>query len=215
MSVSALASSPLQDSQALVLARLGAGATMGDQLTLTAAFTAAEQTGYEPDAIYESILTLLPYIGYPRTIHALLSFQHFYPTFIPARGSSPTESWNSHSAIIWPDRGVEVFRQLFGPDALSKSRMDELSPEVAEWVIVDIFGRIFGRAGLTLLEREAIVVGSLLAQSAVKELATHRRAILHLGGHEGILDIILDDLKTLLPPGVYVLASDALVRMRG
>lgn len=215
MAVSFSTANPLQDSQALVLARLAAGATLGDQLTLSSAFSAAEQTGYSPDAIYESLLTLLPYIGYPKTIHALISFQHFYPTFLPARGPAPTEPWNSHAAIVWPDRGAEVFRQLWGAGALQKSRLDELSPELADWIVSDTFGRIFARPGLSLVEREALVIGCLLAQGAVKEIGTHRRALLHLGGHDGILDVIFEDLRPLLPPGVYVLATDALARMRG
>ena len=94
----------IQDAQALALARIAATATLGDQLGLSGALSVAEYAGYGPDALYESLLTLLPYMGYPRTVHALVSFQQLHPTFIAARGGTPSEPWSSHAGIIWPDR---------------------------------------------------------------------------------------------------------------
>jgi hypothetical protein len=38
-----------------------------------------------------------------------------------------------------------------------------LSPELTEWACYDDFGRVFGRAGLSLIEREAIALGMLIA----------------------------------------------------
>lgn len=204
----------IQDAQALALARIAATATLGDQLGLSGALSVAEYAGYGPDALYESLLTLLPYMGYPRTVHALISFQQLHPTFIAARGGTSSEPWSSHAGIIWPDRGQAIFSLLWGAGAQQRSRLHELSPELADWLVHGIYGRIFGRPGLTLLERELLVIGCLLALGSVKELGTHRRALLLQGGHEGLLDLMLEDLQSTLPPGIFVQATDALARLR-
>jgi alkylhydroperoxidase/carboxymuconolactone decarboxylase family protein YurZ len=51
------------------------------------------------------------------------------------------------------------------------------SPELTEWVRYDDFGHVFGRAGLSLIEREAIVIGVLIAQG-VPQIDSHHRAML-------------------------------------
>jgi hypothetical protein len=51
---------------------------------------------------------------------------------------------------------------------------------LAKWAAYDAFGRIFGRAGLSLLERESVVMGTLLAQGA-PQIAVHYKALLRVG----------------------------------
>jgi hypothetical protein len=59
-------------------------------------------------------------------------------------------------------------------------QLAQLSPELAKWAAYDAFGRIFGRAGLSLLERESVVMGTLLAQGA-PQIAVHYKALLRVG----------------------------------
>ena len=65
------------------------------------------------------------------------------------------------------------------------------SPELIEWVRYDDFGRVFGRAGLSLIEREAIVIGVLIAQGA-PQIAAHYRAMLRVGGSEALIDSLVE-----------------------
>ena len=67
------------------------------------------------------------------------------------------------------------------------SRLSQISPELAEWVRYDDFGRVFGRAGLLLIEREAIVLGTLIAQGA-PQIAFHYKALLRVGGDDNLVD---------------------------
>ena len=70
-------------------------------------------------------------------------------------------------------------------------RLSQISPESAEWVRHDDFGRVFGRAGLSLIEREAIVLGALIAQGA-PQISFHYKAMLRVGGDDALVDALLD-----------------------
>jgi len=68
---------------------------------------------------------------------------------------------------------------------------------LAEWVRYDDFGRVFGRAGLSLVEREAIVIGVLIAQAA-PQLAVHSQAMLRVGGSEELIEALLDAVSGIV-----------------
>jgi alkylhydroperoxidase/carboxymuconolactone decarboxylase family protein YurZ len=61
----------------------------------------------------------------------------------------------------------------------------------------DDFGRIFGRPGLSLIEREAIVIGVLIAQAAA-QLTTHYRAMLRVGGSDALMNALLEAVSGMV-----------------
>jgi alkylhydroperoxidase/carboxymuconolactone decarboxylase family protein YurZ len=73
-------------------------------------------------------------------------------------------------------------------EALTK-QLAQLSPELAEWAAYDAFGRIYGRSGLSLLEREAVVMGALIAQGA-PQIAVHYKALLRVGGSDTLVEAL-------------------------
>jgi alkylhydroperoxidase/carboxymuconolactone decarboxylase family protein YurZ len=75
----------------------------------------------------------------------------------------------------------------------------------------DDFGRVFGRAGLSLIEREAIVIGVLIAHGA-PQISSHHRAMLQVGGNEASIDALVEavaaivDAKTVAAARQYIAA---------
>ena len=192
------------------LARLAAAHTLGDQEALARALAAAHAAGLAWDACYEALLQLVAYTGYPRTINALATYRA--ASGVPA-SERPSEEWASHAAAVWPERGAEIFRQLW-PSHEPADNVRPVSAELAEWVVCDDFGRIFGRPGLTLLEREAVVIGSLVAQRAAPQMRSHRLAFLAVGGDEPALDALVTSLADLLPAPALDDARATLARLR-
>jgi alkylhydroperoxidase/carboxymuconolactone decarboxylase family protein YurZ len=125
----------------------------------------------------------------------------------------PSEEWASHAATVWPERGAAIFRRLC-PGHEPADNVRPVSAELAEWVICDDFGRIFGRPGLTLLERETVVIGSLVAQRAAPQMRSHRLGFLAVGGAEPPLDAIVASLADLLPAIALDDARATLARLR-
>jgi alkylhydroperoxidase/carboxymuconolactone decarboxylase family protein YurZ len=191
-------------------ARLAAAHTRGDQEALAAELRAAHTANIQWDACYEALLQLVAYTGYPRTLNALNTFRAV--SAIPA-DERPSEPWPEFAAEAWPARGADVFRRLWPGHALADNVLP-VSAELAEWVIADDFGRIFGRPGLTLLEREAVVLGSLVAQRALPQMRSHRLAFLAVGGTEAELDGLLDAVRGIVPQDDVAAARAAIARLR-
>ncbi len=197
-------------SRLTALARLAACHTSGDQALLGRELRAAGVAGISWEACYEALLQLVAYTGYPRTINALTTFREVSGVSASER---PSEAWNDFAVSIWPERGAGVFQQLWPGHELADS-IRPVSAELAEWVINDDFGRLFGRPGLNLAEREAIVLGSLVAQRSAPQLRSHRLAFLAVGGDDAILDAIVAALSDLLPEIAIAEAQATLNQLR-
>jgi 4-carboxymuconolactone decarboxylase len=196
--------------QMMVCARLAAAHAAGDQAALAGELRAAHRAGVEWDTCYEVLLQLVAYTGYPRTLNAMATFRAVSGI---AAGEQPSEPWESHATAVWPERGIAIFHALWPGHALADS-VRPLSPELAEWVIYDDFGRIFGRPGLTLLEREAAVIGSLVGQGTTPQLRSHRLAFLAVGGDDAAIDTLVSGLADILPTAALESARQALATFR-
>lgn len=200
----------VQHNQLILLARLAAAHTIGNQDAVAATLREANAAGLSWDACYEALLQLVAYTGYPRTLNALATYRAVSGQ-PPA--DYPSEPWDANAIAVWPERGVEIFQQLWPGRPLAESIVP-ISPELAEWVVFDDFGRIFGRPGLTLLEREAVVLGSLVAQVVAPQLRSHRLAFLAVGGTDEQIDQIVDGLETLLAEETLAYAQETLTALR-
>ena len=85
-------------------------------------FKGGKDAGLTELQMYESVLNLLPYIGYPRTLSTLERFQKAYPDYITERSSGQppqsTEPWLEFATTSWGARGAKIQETLAG-DALS------------------------------------------------------------------------------------------------
>jgi 4-carboxymuconolactone decarboxylase len=61
------------------------------------------------------------------------------------------------------------------------ARMRGFHPELAEWILADGYGRVLSRPGLTIRERELIVVAVLAALRLPKQLESHVRGARRVG----------------------------------
>jgi len=188
----------------ILLAQIAAAGASGQFDRAEQLFVQGKEAGGSELQMYEAVLNLLPYIGYPRTLSTMSRFQKIYPQYIRERSAGkapqPTEPWREYAVGTWGERGVQIQQQLGvgGPGAEKfTEQLTLLSPELAEWVRYDDFGRIFGRAGLSLLEREAIVIGVLIAQAA-PQLKVHHDAMLRVGGSEELIDELVEAVAPIV-----------------
>ena len=188
----------------VMLAKIAAAGASGQFDLVEQFFTQGKEAGLSPLQMYEAVLNLLPYVGYPRTLSTMTRFQKVYPQYIRERSAGkdpqPTEPWREYAVEEWGKRGTQVQQQLGvgGPGREEFARQIMLlSPELAEWVRYDDFGRVFGRPGLSLIEREAIVIGVLIAQAA-PQLATHYQAMLRVGGSDELMNALLEAVSGIV-----------------
>jgi 4-carboxymuconolactone decarboxylase len=150
----------------------------------------------------------------------MLTFQKAYPNYIRDRSGGkepqPTEPWQDYAGKVWIERGTQIQTQLGfagpGAEAFTKQLM-QLSPELTEWVRYDDFGRVFGRTGLSLIEREAIVIGVLIAQGA-PQIASHHRAMVRVGGSEAMIDGLVEAVARIVDAKAMTAARQYIAQVR-
>jgi len=77
----------------------------------------------------------------------------------------------------------------------------------------DDFGRVFGRAGLSLIEREAIVLGALIAQGA-PQISFHYKAMLRVGGDDALVDALLEGVSGIVDDKALAAARQHIAEAR-
>ncbi len=203
-----------------MLSKIAAAGASGQFDTAEQLFRDSKEVGLSQLQMYEAVLNLLPYIGYPRTLSTLSRFQKVYPEYITQRSQGespqPTEPWQDYAIKVWGERGAQIQQQLSGGGTASEEliqRLTQISPELAEWVRYDDFGRVFGRAGLSLIEREAIVLGVLIAQAA-PQIAFHYKAMLRIGGDDALVDGLLDAVSGIVDQQTLATARQHITEAR-
>ena len=84
--------------------------------------------------------------------------------------------------------GLTLLTQIYGSQTHRVlRRLDELHPELPERIIDDAYGRIVGRQGLSLREREVINVVALALGGYRRQLYSHIRGAIRVGVHPATL----------------------------
>ena len=133
-------------------------------------------------AVEEALLQLHLFAGYPATINALFAWRQIAG---PARGNGRSR----RSRAL----GERVCRSVYGAgfDALM-GNMRRLHPVLPAWILDDGYGRVLHRPGLSLATRKRLVVASLAAVGARRQLVPYLRVT--RGARE-----ILRGLRGLVP----------------
>lgn len=156
-----------------MLAAIAAAGASGQFDKTEQLFRQGKEAGLSELQMYETVLNLLPYVGYPRTLSTMMSFQKVYPNYIRERSAGkdpqPTEPWQDYAGKVWVERGIQIQAQLGisgpGREEFIK-QLTQLSPELTEWVRYDDFGRVFGR-------------GASIYRPSPQTLITFRRMSVH------------------------------------
>jgi len=99
-----------------MLATIAAAGASGQFDKTEQLFRQGKEAGLSELQMYETVLNLLPYIGYPRTLSTMMSFQKVYPNYIRDRSGGkdpqPTEPWQDYAAKVWVERGPRFSNSL-------------------------------------------------------------------------------------------------------
>jgi L-asparaginase II/alkylhydroperoxidase/carboxymuconolactone decarboxylase family protein YurZ len=171
-------SDPVSAATAEEIVRLGAAAATGDPTRLV---TALERSlGIGSDDIEELLLQTYLFAGFPRTINAFFTWQGWAARDGRERGERRVEA---RPAEALRARGESLCRRVYGDHYEPlRIRLERLHPELAEWTLVEGYGKVLGRPGSPGPDmRELAAVGALIALDAGRQLAAHLRGALHVG----------------------------------
>lgn len=176
--------------ESLALVAVAAALAAGDRARLRRALEEADRV-CSPRAVEEALLQSYLFLGYPAALNGLELWRD-------VSGRSATDAVENDRAD-WAGRGLEICGRVYG-DQLDPLRENirRLHPEMETWMLTEGYGKVLGRPGLSLADRELGIV-ALLARSGpgvARQLHSHLRGALRVGvGEEevqGALERALD-----------------------
>ncbi len=115
--------------------------------------------------IYEALLQTYLFAGFPSALISLKRLKEIV---------SKSKAYSGYDFKKYSARGEKNCRIIYGNkyDKLI-SNVKSFSPEMAEWLIVEGYGKVLGRKGLSLKEREVCIVSILSALKFKDQIYSH------------------------------------------
>jgi len=148
---------------------------------LTSHTGAALNVGVEPAAIREAVYQLAPFIGFPRTLNAVATINEVFR----ARGIPlPLPDQGTVSDTVRYEMGVAIQAPLYGNEI--KDNLADLpqpfNTALPRFLTEFCFGDFYTRDGLTLAQRELLVLCALATiGDTAAQLGPHGRACIQTG----------------------------------
>ena len=117
--------------------------------------------------IYEALLQNYLFTGYPSALLSLKLLKELYPNKrIPKAADM--------NLYHFRNRGEANCKKVYG-NKFEKliSNVKKFSPDMAEWLVLEGYGKVLGRKGLSLRERELCIVATLAALKFEDQLYSH------------------------------------------
>ena len=117
--------------------------------------------------IYETLLQNYLFVGYPSALLSLKLLKELYPNKkLPIAADM--------NLYHFRNRGEANCKKVYG-NKFEKliSNVKNFSPDMAEWLILEGYGKVLGRIGLSLRERELCIVATLAALKFEDQLYSH------------------------------------------
>jgi 4-carboxymuconolactone decarboxylase len=188
----------------VALARACARAARGQVRPLVAELRRALASGVPPADLREALLQTYLFAGFPRAITAL--------TLLDRESPGPVRTERPRPVGEWRRRGIRLCRKVYGGDFPALMRnMRRAHPDLADWILVEGYGKTLSRPFLPLKERELIAVATLAALQAWPQLAPHVRGAMRAGASPGDVQGLLRGCAGAIPPGAM---SKALMEQR-
>ena len=175
------------------LVRLAAAMSSPSEAILADAMRGAAEVA-DRVAAEEVLLQGYLFVGYPAVLRALAMWRRLVGG--PAAAVAPAETRED-----WAERGAQVCARIYG-GAYERLRKNVagLHPDLERWMVEEGYGKVLGRPGLDLKERELCVVALLAGLPASHQLHSHLRGALNAGAAPEEVDAALELAGMFLRP---------------
>lgn len=133
--------------------------------------------GVPPPALYEATLQSYLFVGFPRAIEGFFAVRPVLERagWRPAPAESPDPA-------RWRRDGEALCRRVYGRNFEKLlATMRGLSPDLAEWMILQGYGMTLSRPALGAADREVAVVAILTVTRMWRQLRSHAIGAVHVG----------------------------------
>lgn len=172
-----------------VLVRISASIASSDWDAVEVDFGRLANTNCPPEVVEEMILQLYLFVGFPAALTAAGIWRVLF-----GRTPIDTDPLSEPDRLDeWEERGVTVCRTVYGSsyDAL-RTNVASVHPALDRWMVLEGYGKVLGRPGLELWQRELCIVAMLAAGGWEEQLHSHLRGALRAGAGTELVERALD-----------------------
>lgn len=166
---------------------------------------------YSFQSAYEAFLQLHLFAGYPCSLTALTILGTEFQTLFPKRSIAKLIDNEPFNYQVYKDRGLQtcelVYTNTFAP---LMAKLKEFSPQLQEWMLIDGYGKTLSRSGLSIQQREILVVTVLLVQGWKKQLYSHIRGAKNVGCTQKVLIELLSLGNEFFSPSIRQYAQETI-----
>ena len=176
-----------------ILVLLSAALSARDEEAVDAALGEALAHGVDPVGVEEAILQSYLFLGYPAALNGFARWRS-----VSGRGPAPPME---DDPDLWQERGERVCSAVYGHryPAL-RENIRALHPDMERWMVQEGYGKVLGRSGLSLVWRECCIVAILAVQGVFKQLHSHLRGALQVGGTPEEISSVLEVVRPFQAP---------------
>src|SRR4051812_31487262 len=159
--------------------RPAAAAAAGTELDIRRACVEAARDA-DPVEVEEVLLQSYLFAGFPRTLNSMREWRR--ASGRPAPRMDDDAEASADRVAEWHARGDETCGVVYGEvyEALRKN-VRQLHPALESWMVVDGYGKVLGRPGMSLARRELCVVAACAAAAQDRQLHAHLHGALRSG----------------------------------
>ncbi len=180
----------LNFSESHLLALLSASAVLRRKEQLKYILLALKRRKSPKRKIYEALLQTYLFAGFPSAIESLKIFAEYF--------RAPGLSSEKNTPQIFWERGEKNCRRIYGAKYEKLlSNIGRVSPELADWLVHEGYGKVLGRSGLSLKEREISVISILAALKFEDQLYSHINGGVRLGIKISEIRKVIENLDEL------------------
>lgn len=137
---------------------------------------------------YELLLQSYLFFGYPQAIEVM----RVYSEALQRIGLQSATNGDRPSLQEMRDRGEVRCREIYNPNyERLQDNMAAISPELAEWMLIEGYGKVLSRPGPSKLEREIASIVFLACSRHPIQLFSHVRGARNLGADAQLLREII------------------------
>jgi len=147
--------------------------------------------GIKEKPLYESLLQNYLFTGYPSAMISLKILKEYYPKL----ENVLHDSWDLNK---YRERGTKNCKKIYGRKFVKLiSNVKSFSPELSDWLLLEGYGKVMGRKGLSLKQRELNNVSVLTALKFEDQLYSHINGALRTNAAKEQIERVIKKLDIL------------------
>ncbi len=196
-----------------ILSYLSAVIAIGEQERLLSILQYLHKRHFDYKAIYEIILQSYLFLGFPRMIEATIAYNEIFGDSKGAYEKVFNQVTQEESSK-WFENGIKLCKQVYGKNyERLKARFLSISPEMFRWMVIEGYGKVLTRPGLSSVERELGEVAALIVDQRERQLVSHIIGSLNVGATIELIKQVNEDIKPLAGDKAYDLAIRLILKV--